>query len=116
MPKPPADLPDHQVTHKPKLDKRTRFQLSTEYKLRLLVEADACQHGELLCRVQLYSSQLTTWRKELAVKNVRVDSSTRRPRRQECHGANCRFYLGYTFYTATLPRRMFYKSINVKRN
>lgn len=73
MPKPPADLPDHQVTLKPKLDKRKRCQLSTEYKLRLLVEADACQHGKLLCRVQLYSSQLTTWRKELAVKNVRVD-------------------------------------------
>lgn len=73
MPKPPTELPDHQVTPNPKLEKRTRRHLSTEYKLRILAEADACQHGELgelLRREKLYSSQLTTWRKELAENGV----------------------------------------------
>ncbi|MDN6337071.1 transposase [Halomonas piscis] len=73
MPKPPTELPDHQVTPNPKLEKRTRRQFSTEYKLRILAEADACQHGELgelLRREKLYSSQLTTWRKELAENGV----------------------------------------------
>ena len=73
MPKPPTALPDHQVTPNPKLEKRTRRQFSTEYKLRILAEADACRHGELgelLRREKLYSSQLTTWRKELAENGV----------------------------------------------
>ena len=69
MPKPPTELPDHQVTLNPMLEKRTRRQ----YKLRILAEADACQHGELgqlLRREKLYNSQLTTWRKELAESGV----------------------------------------------
>lgn len=69
MPKPPTELPDHEVTPNPKLEKRARRQFSTKYKLRILAEADACQHGELgevLRREKLYSSQLTTWRRELA--------------------------------------------------
>ncbi|MFC2993187.1 transposase [Halomonas tibetensis] len=73
MPKPPSELPDHQVTPNPKLEKRTRRHFSTEYKLRILAEADACRHGELgelLRREKLYSSQLTTWRKELAQDGV----------------------------------------------
>ncbi|WP_412930373.1 hypothetical protein [Halomonas sp.] len=38
-----------------------------------MAEADACRHGELgelLRREKLYSSQLTTWRKELAENGV----------------------------------------------
>ena len=73
MPKPPTELPDHQVTPNPKLEKRTRRRFSTEYKLSILAEADACPHGdlgELLRREKLYSSQLTTWRKELAENGV----------------------------------------------
>lgn len=73
MPKPPTELPDHEVTPNPKLEKRTRRQFSIEYKLRILEEAEACQHGELgelLRREKLYSSQLTTWRKELAEDGV----------------------------------------------
>jgi|GEM_PF-1377433 len=68
-PPPPSELPDHQITPNPKLEKRTRREFSTEYKLRILAKADACQHGELgklLRREKLYSSQPTTWRKELA--------------------------------------------------
>ena len=73
MPKPPTELPDHQVTPNPMLEKCTRRQFSTEYKLRILAEADACQHGELgqlLRRENLYNTQLTTWRKELAESGV----------------------------------------------
>ena len=49
------------------------YLLASEYKLRILAEADACRHGELgelLRREKLYSSQLTTWRQELAENGV----------------------------------------------
>lgn len=74
MPKPPIKLPDQQVTPNPNIEKRTRRHFSTEYKLRLLTEADACRHGELdelLRRENFYNSQLTTWRKELADDGVK---------------------------------------------
>jgi transposase-like protein len=68
MPKPSTEQPDSQVTPNPKLEKRTRRRFSTDYKLRIIAEADACQHGELgqlLRREKLYSSQLKQWRREL---------------------------------------------------
>lgn len=51
-----------EVLHKP--ERRT---FTTEYKLRILREADQSRNGELgalLRREGLYSSHLTTWRKE----------------------------------------------------
>ena len=55
--------PDPQVV--PKAERR-RF--SVEYKLRILAEADRCteygQIGALLRREGLYSSHLTTWRRQ----------------------------------------------------
>lgn len=69
MPKPTSQLPEAQVTPVPKQEKRTRRRFTTEYKLRILAEADHCQHGEigvLLRRENLYSSQLNQWRRELA--------------------------------------------------
>ena len=55
--------PDPQVV--PKAERR-RF--SAEYKLRILAEADRCtEHGQigaLLRREGLYSSHLTTWRRQ----------------------------------------------------
>lgn len=55
--------PDPQVVPK---GERRRF--STEYKLRILAEADQCtEHGQigaLLRREGLYSSHLTTWRRQ----------------------------------------------------
>jgi transposase-like protein len=51
------------------LEKRTRRRFSTNYKLKILAEADRCQHGELgvlLRREKLYSSQLQQWRREWA--------------------------------------------------
>ena len=68
MPKPQSELPDNQVTPAPELEKRTRRRFSTEYKLRIMAEADQCAHGELgvlLRREGLYSSQLQQWRREL---------------------------------------------------
>ena len=68
MPKPSSDLPEGQVKPAPELEKRTRRVFSAEYKLRIIAEADACQHGELgalLRREKLYSNQLQQWRREL---------------------------------------------------
>ena len=56
-------VPDPEVP-----DKAKRRLFSPEYKLRVLREADACrgegQIGALLRREGLYSSHLTTWRRQ----------------------------------------------------
>ena len=73
MPKSRSEFPDTQVTPEPSLEKRTRRQLTPEYKLRIIAEADACKHGELgalLRREKLYSSQLSGWRQEFAEHGV----------------------------------------------
>jgi len=47
--------------------KAERRRFSAEYKLRILEEAEACSSGELgalLRREGLYSSHLTTWRRQ----------------------------------------------------
>ena len=49
-------------------EKKPRRKFTAKYKLRILAEADACtqpgQMGALLRREGLYSSNLTTWRKQ----------------------------------------------------
>ncbi|SRR6266498_795849 len=50
--------------------KAVRRRFSAEYKLRILEEAEACSSGEmgaLLRREGLYSSHLTTWRRQREV-------------------------------------------------
>jgi len=48
MPKPVTPATENtQVKPDPALEKRRRRVFSTEYKLRIMQEADACQHGEL---------------------------------------------------------------------
>jgi transposase len=67
MPKPETTV-DPKITPSPTLEKRTRRTFSTEYKLSIIRQADACQHGELgelLRREKLYSNQLSQWRREL---------------------------------------------------
>jgi transposase len=58
-------LPEPEV--RPKAQRR---QFTAEYKKRLLDEADACttpsQRGALVRREGLYSSHLTTWRRQRA--------------------------------------------------
>jgi transposase-like protein len=64
MPKPTT-----QVDPKPELEKRGRRVFTTEYKLSIIQQADACAHGELgslLRKEKLYSNQLSQWRKEFA--------------------------------------------------
>ena len=68
MPK-PEGRNSQEVVPNPELEKRTRRVFSTEYKLSILKQADACQHGELgvlLRREKLYSNQLSQWRREFA--------------------------------------------------
>ena len=56
-------LPETEV-----VEKARRRQYTAEYKLRILREVDACQGsgeiGALLRREGLYSSYLTTWRRQ----------------------------------------------------
>jgi transposase len=62
-----------QITPEPALEKRTRRQLTPEYKLRIIAEADTCKLGELgalLRREKLYSSQSSGWRREFAENGV----------------------------------------------
>ena len=58
-----------QATPSPEvLERPARRRFAVEYKTRILVEADACTGpgtlGELLRREGLYSSHLTTWRRQ----------------------------------------------------
>lgn len=80
MPKPVvSSLPDTQIVPDPMLEKRTRRQFSTEYKLRIIAQADQCRRGELgalLRREHLYSSQLRDWRKQLAQGGEQALSKT----------------------------------------
>ena len=72
MPK-PATIIDPKVKPNPALEKRTRRVFTTDYKLSILRQADACQHGELgklLRREKLYSNQLAQWRREFAEHGV----------------------------------------------
>ena len=58
-----GEVPAVEVQEKP-----VRRRFSAEYKLRILTEADGCtelgQRGELLRREGLYSSLLSTWRRQ----------------------------------------------------
>ena len=58
-----GSLPDPEVT-----EKALRRKFTASYKLRILQEADSCiapgQMGSLLRREGLYSSNLTTWRRQ----------------------------------------------------
>ncbi len=60
-----GDGPDPEVA-----DKATRRRFSTEYKRRIVREADKCtkmgEVGALLRREGLYSSSLSTWRRQCA--------------------------------------------------
>ncbi len=50
------------------LEKPVRRRFTVDYKMKILAEADACtelgQLGELLRREGLYSSHLSTWRRQ----------------------------------------------------
>ena len=60
---PPQAVPDPELTERPK-----RRSFSAEYKLKVLEQADACKKpgevGALLRREGLYSSHLSSWRRQ----------------------------------------------------
>ena len=69
MPKPTTPLPDTQVKPDAKAESRTRRTFTADYKLSILQQAEACKRGELgelLRRENLYSNQLSQWRREFA--------------------------------------------------
>ena len=73
MPKSTNDTPETQVKPDPILEKRTRRTYSTEYKMNIIAQADACQHGELaalLRRERLYRKQVSNWRREFAEAGI----------------------------------------------
>ena len=75
-----ARIPDPEVVPKAK-----RRQFTAEYKLRIVREADACtepgQIGSLLRRAGLYSSYLSTWRRQREEGQLRALSSKKRGRK-----------------------------------
>jgi transposase len=75
-----SNVPDPEVVPRAK---RRRF--SAEYKLRILEEVDAChepgQIGALLRREGLYSSHLTTWRRQREQGQLEALSPKKRGRK-----------------------------------
>jgi transposase len=73
-------IPDPEVVPKAK-----RRQFTAEYKLRIVREADACtesgQIGSLLRREGLYSSYLSTWRRQREEGQLQALSSKKRGRK-----------------------------------
>ncbi len=71
---------DPEVSEKP-----TRRQYPAEYKLRILKEADACAEpgdvGALLRREGLYSSLLSTWRRQREDGSLKALSPSKRGRK-----------------------------------
>jgi len=71
-------------------EKASRRRFEAAYKLRILAEAERCiaagQLGELLRREGLYSSHLTTWRKqrdEGALEALAPKQRGRKPKRRD---------------------------------
>ena len=77
-----TDIADPEVVPKAK-----RRQFSAQYKVRILEEADVCteagQVGALLRREGLYSSLLTTWRRQREQGLLEALSPKRRGRKGE---------------------------------
>jgi transposase len=78
----PNDIPDPEVMPKAK-----RRKFSAEYKRRILEEADSCtepgQIGALLRREGLYSSHLTTWRRQRDRGLIQALSPKKRGRKRK---------------------------------
>jgi len=47
MPKGPSQLPEAKVDPLPELERHTRRRFSTEYKLKVIAQAETCRHGEV---------------------------------------------------------------------
>ena len=71
--------------------KATRRRFTAEFKLRILKEADACKRpgelGALLRREGLYSSHVTSWRKQRETGSLKGLAPKRRGRKAKPHDA-----------------------------
>ena len=80
MPSLPVNPPDPEVP-----EKAVRRRFAAEYKLNILQQAEACRDeegiGALLRREGLYSSHLTTWRRQKEVGLLSALSPKRRGRK-----------------------------------
>lgn len=90
MPKPPTVTETTEIVADPANDKRQRRRRSTQEKLRILAEADRCEGrgaiSALLRREGIYSSHLTTWRKQLrsgGTAALEAKAPGRKPTRDE---------------------------------
>jgi len=72
----------HAVADPEVQEKASRRKFTGDYKLRILKEAETCQHagqrGALLRREGLYSSHLTTWRRQAERGTLQALSPRRR--------------------------------------
>ncbi len=82
----PAEVPDPEVVAQAK---RRRF--TAEYKLRVLAEVEQCQEagaiGALLRREGLYSSHLTSWRRQRAADQLQGLRPKKRGRKPDPQAA-----------------------------
>lgn len=82
----PAEVPDPEVVAQAK---RRRF--TAEYKLRVLEEVEQCQEagaiGALLRREGLYSSHLTSWRRQRAADQLQGLRPKKRGRKPDLQAA-----------------------------
>jgi transposase-like protein len=80
MPSLPLNPPDPEVP-----EKAVRRRFTAEYKLNILQQAEACRGeegiGALLRREGLYSSHLTTWRRQREIGMLSALSPKRRGRK-----------------------------------
>ena len=78
----PVSVPNPEVLENP-----LRRRFTAEYKLRILTEADALtdsgQIGDLLRREGLYSSHLTTWRRQREAGSIQALQPQKRGRRRD---------------------------------
>jgi transposase len=77
---PSGQVPDSEVSERP-----TRRRFTAAYKLRILEDADRCRDsqgiGSLLRREGLYSSHLTTWRRQRQEGSLSALAPRKRGRR-----------------------------------
>ena len=85
----PVEVPDPEVVPRAK-----RRQFSAKYKLQILEEVDQCdqpgQIGAVLRREGLYSSHLTTWRRQRAAGQLQGLRPKKRGRKPDPQAAEDR--------------------------
>lgn len=81
----------HLVLADPEVTSASRRRVSRSEKVRIIREADACNHGELgalLRREGIYSSTLNSYRKQLASGKLSEETIASRNRARNEHAAS----------------------------